>query len=255
MARQKLGQHFLVRGSILERIARAASPDREPLVIEIGPGHGALTSRLLARAGRVIAIELDSYLARKLAENPQPRLQVVEADALSVDLAQWGPAVIAGNLPYYAATAIVERALELGPALRRAVFLVQKEVASRLAASPGSRDYGYLSVSTQLAASAEILFEVKPAAFHPPPKVDSAVVRLLARDLAAEMGIPDKAAFLRFVSLCFKQKRKTIRNNLAGVYGGAVNGWPEAGMRAEQIGIPLFADLYRRLTAQAPRLQ
>jgi len=249
VARRRLGQHFLIRGSILERIARAACPVREPLVVEIGPGRGALTSHLLARADRVIAVELDAYLSHRLGERnaAETRLQVVEADALEIDLGAWGPAVIAGNLPYYAATAIIERVLALEPPAIRGVFLIQKEVAERMTASPGSRDYGYLSVSTQIAAEVELLFEVKPAAFHPPPKVDSAVVRLNARDRAAALGIQDREGFLRFVALCFHQKRKTLRNNLAARYGAAVDAWPEAGLRAEQVDLATFAALYRRL--------
>ena len=249
MAGQKLGQHFLIRGSVLERIARAACPGTEPLVIEIGPGRGALTAHLLSRADRVLAIEIDPYLARRLkgAYSGERRLEVIEADALKTDLGQWGPAAIVGNLPYYAATAILERVLDPGVKLRRGVFLVQKEVAARAAAAPGRRDFGYFSVATQLFADVEVLFEVKPAAFHPPPKVDSAVLRLEPRDRAAEIGIADPRAFLRFVSLCFRQKRKTIRNNLAAAHGPAVDTWPEAGMRAEQINIAGFAAMYRRL--------
>jgi 16S rRNA (adenine1518-N6/adenine1519-N6)-dimethyltransferase len=249
MSRQKLGQHFLIRGSVLERIARAACPEREPLVVEIGPGRGALTKHLLAFADRVVAVEIDARLAHNLAQMhlDEPRLEVVEANALQVDLGQWGPATITGNLPYYAATAIMERVMALGPAMRRGVFLTQKEVAERITASPGSRDYGYLSVSMQVSADIELLFEVPPAAFHPPPKVDSAVLRCAPHDRAAELGIADRLNFLRFVSLCFRQKRKTLRNNLAGQYGAVVDSWPEVNLRAEQIGIPMFAAMYRRL--------
>ena len=249
MARQKLGQHFLIRGSVLERIARAACPEREPLIVEIGPGRGALTTHLLARADRVVAIEIDRYLALRLMQMyaGERRLEVVEANALEIDLGQWGPATITGNLPYYAATAILERVMALGPLVRRGVFLTQKEVAERITASPGSRDYGYLSVAMQLSADIELLFEVSPTAFHPPPKVDSAVLRFVPHDRAAELGIADRLDFLRFVALCFRQKRKILRNNLAAQYGAAVEGWPEVSMRAEQIGIPAFAAMYRRL--------
>jgi 16S rRNA (adenine1518-N6/adenine1519-N6)-dimethyltransferase len=249
VARQKLGQHFLIRGSVLERIARAACPERESLVVEIGPGRGALTTHLLARADRVVAVEIDRNLAQKLAQAyaADPRLEVVEANALEIDLTQWGPATITGNLPYYAATAILERVMALGPLVRRGVFLTQKEVAERITASPGSRAYGYLSVAMQLSADIELLFEVSPAAFHPPPKVDSAVLRFVPHDRAAELGIADRQDFLRFVALCFRQKRKILRNNLAAKYGAAVDAWPEVMVRAEQIGIPVFAAMYRRL--------
>src|SRR5271165_1168254 len=130
----KLGQHFLIRGSILERIAAAACPTIEKLVIEIGPGRGALTEKLLKRAARVIAIEVDPYLADFLEHKfaGDTRLQVVRADVLDIDLAQWGPAAIAGNLPYYITSPILEKTVRLR--FPRAVFLVQKEVAQRLAA-------------------------------------------------------------------------------------------------------------------------
>jgi 16S rRNA (adenine1518-N6/adenine1519-N6)-dimethyltransferase len=255
VSRQRLGQHFLVQGSILERIARAACPDREPpgrepLVIEIGPGRGALTERLLVRAERVVAIEIDAGLVELLRVKFQnePRLSVVEADALDTDLSQWGAAPIAGNLPYYAATPIIEKVLSRGTAVSRAVFLVQKEVAARMAAGPGSRDYGYLSVQTQMYAGVERLFDVPPSAFRPQPQVDSTVVRLVPRNRATELGLTDAARFLKFAGCCFRQKRKTLRNNLAGVYGkDAMDGWPEAGKRAEELSIEELAGLYRRL--------
>src|SRR5216683_3078 len=173
VSRQRLGQHFLVKGSVLERIAFAACPQREPLVIEIGPGKGALTERLLARADRVVAIELDEYLAGHLRARFPDRLEVIQADVLETDLNRWGPAVVAGNLPYYILTAILSQALAPGTLVTRGVFLVQKEVADRVTARPGSRAYGYLSVEMQLYADVRALFEVRPAAFHPPPKVDS----------------------------------------------------------------------------------
>ena len=245
MARQKLGQHFLIKGSILERIAAAACPDRAPLVVEIGPGRGALTAKLLNRADRVVVIELDVYLAdflhTKFAD--EPRLEVIHADALDVDFAQWGSAPVVGNLPYYAATPIIELIVRRRES--RAVFLIQKEVAERMAAKPGNRDYGFLSVATQLFADVRMLFEVKPAAFHPPPKVDSAVVRLEPH--AGALPVEDAEAFLRFVGQCFHQKRKTIRNNLAGGYGKELlDSWPESGLRAEQLAMEQFVAMYER---------
>ena len=250
MSRQRLGQHFLAKSSILERIARAACPEREPLVIEIGPGRGALTEKLLAKADRVVAIEIDGDLVEVLRDKfrDEQRLTLVHADVLDTDLGQWGAAVVTGNLPYYAATPIIQETLSAGAALQRAVFLVQKEVAARLAARPGTRDYGYLSVQTQLLADVEALFDVRPPAFRPPPKVDSTLVRLLPRNRAAELRIKDATRFLDFVKLCFHQKRKTLRNNLAAAYGkDALNGRPEAGRRAEQLTLGEFADLYLRL--------
>lgn len=217
-------------------------PEREPLVIEIGPGRGALTEKLLARADRVVAIEIDRDLAASL-RGRSPSLEVVEADVLRTDLAQWGRVPIAGNLPYYITSPIVEKALRAGAA--RAVFLMQKEVAERLTAKPGTRDYGYLTVMAAAYANARILFTVKPGAFQPPPKVDSAVVLLEPRPPVVQ----DVDAFLRFAGHCFKQKRKTIRNNLAPVYGETVNTWPEAGMRAEQLSLEQLAEMFRRVSS------
>lgn len=234
---------------MLERIARAACPEGLPqpdLVVEIGPGRGALTERLLRRAARVVAVELDSGLTAhlRLKFSGNPRLEVVEGDALDIDLTQWGPAVMAGNLPYYAATPIVEKAIRLSAP--RAVFLVQKEVAERLVAQPGTRAYGFLTVATAIFAGARLLFEVKPSAFHPPPKVDSAVVLLEPRALPS--GLDGAEAFLAFASRCFRQKRKTIRNNLAEAYGrDVVDGWPEAGLRAEQIPLARLVEMFRRV--------
>ncbi len=239
-----------MRGSVLERIARAACPEPpEPLVIEIGPGKGALTEHLLARAARVIAVEMDpalvDYLSRKFAGIST--LTLVSGDARQTDLAQWGPAVIAGNLPYYAATPILEQVAALGDNLRRGIFLIQKEVAARLIAVPGTREYGYLTVRTRLFAHVHALFDVKPGAFQPPPKVDSTVIRLDPHGRAAELGIRDTGAFLEFVSQAFMHKRKTLRNNLAPTLGkSVVDSWPEAGMRAEQLTLEQFAALYER---------
>ena len=239
---------------MLERIAEAASPAEEPLVIEIGPGKGALTGPLLRRAGRVIAIEVDPLMVTRLRErfSHEPRLEIVESDILQVELAQWGPAVIAGNLPYYITSPIIESVLSMGDLLRHAVLLVQKEVAARLTASPGSRDYGYLSVATQLLSETKTLFKVPPSAFQPPPQVDSAVVRLDPRASGERFGIDDPKAFLKFASHCFRQKRKTLRNNLIPFYPReAVEALPEAGLRAEQISVERLAGIFRVLTGGA----
>lgn len=247
MPHAKLGQHFLVRGSILERIAALACPNPEQLVIEIGPGRGALTEKLLRRAARVVAIEIDPFLAAHLQQRfaGDDRLQIVQADVLAADLSQWGRGPVVGNLPYYITSPILEKVAALEPP--RAVFLIQKEVAERLVALPGRRDYGFLTVSLALRAEARVRFEVKPSAFHPPPKVDSAVISMEPR--RRNLGIRDDRAFLEFVGQCFRHKRKTIRNNLAEIYGHEkIDGWPEAALRAEQISLEQFADMYRRLS-------
>jgi 16S rRNA (adenine1518-N6/adenine1519-N6)-dimethyltransferase len=248
VSRQKLGQHFLIRGSVLERIAAAACPQPEQLVIEIGPGRGALTEKLLKRASRVVAIEIDPFLADHLRSRfaGEERLQIVQADVLFTELAQWGHAPVVGNLPYYITSPILEHTVRLG--LPRAVFLIQKEVAERLVAQPGHREYGFLTVQTALFVKTRLLFDVKPAAFYPPPKVDSAVV--LLEPHGQDFGIGDVPGFLAFVGQCFRHKRKTIRNNLAEVYGKeVVDRWPEAALRAEQISLEQFAEMYRRVTA------
>jgi 16S rRNA (adenine1518-N6/adenine1519-N6)-dimethyltransferase len=245
VARQKLGQHFLIKGALSERIACAACPSPTDLVVEIGPGRGALTEKLLRHAARVVAIEVDPLLAAHLRRRfaAEPRLEVVEADVLAIDLAGWGRAPIAGNLPYYITSPIVERVLRARPA--RAVFLVQEEVAARLTAAPGSRDYAFLTVQTALFARATRLFGIKPSAFHPPPKVDSAVVLLEPHPLPA---LADPDPFLRFVAQCFAHKRKTLRNNLADRWGREViDAWPEASLRAEQISLEGFLEMWRRL--------
>jgi len=243
---QKLGQHFLTSGAILDRIALAVCPEPVPLVVEIGPGRGALTEKLLDRAERVVAIEVDDTLVEHLRVKfaGDSRLEIVAADVLSLDLAQWTGAPVAGNLPYYITSPIIEKVLRAGAP--RSVFLIQKEVAQRLVARPGSRDYGYLTVQSAVFANARILFDVKPGAFRPPPKVDSSVV-LLER-VERDLGIGDVDAFLRFIGQCFRQKRKTLRNNLGEVYGRDVVGaWPEASLRAEQITLEGFAEMFRRL--------
>jgi 16S rRNA (adenine1518-N6/adenine1519-N6)-dimethyltransferase len=252
---RRFGQHFLASLSVLDRIAAAACGEGTPAVIEIGPGRGALTGPLLARADRVIAIEVDSVLVHYLRQRFREaidagRLQLIEGDVLKTDFAAVAarPA-IAGNLPYYITSPILERVFGLNGAWERAVFLVQAEVAERIAAGPGSRDYGYLSVLVQTHACAEILFQVGREAFRPRPKVDSAVVRLTPRDAAAELGVVNVAAFLKFAQHCFRHKRKTLRNNLGAVYGlEKIDALAEARLRAEQVGVSELVALFHKLT-------
>lgn len=246
---RRLGQHFLKRDSILAKIARAACPERSPLVIEIGPGRGALTRHLLPLADRVIAIEADQALVEHLRRKFEgtPNLTLVHGDVLSTDLAQWGRAVVAGNLPYYITSPILRRTLALGELLERAVFLVQKEVAQRLAAAPGQRDYGLLTVLTQIRAEVQILFTVPPAAFVPPPKVDSAAVLLQPRSGEGPLLQPDPG-FEEFLEACFRQKRKTLRNNLSSVYDRRLlAAIPATACRAEQMPVAELHRLYRQL--------
>jgi 16S rRNA (adenine1518-N6/adenine1519-N6)-dimethyltransferase len=234
---------------MVEKIAGAVLPSKEPLVIEIGPGRGALTEHLLPLAERVIAIEIDRNLIARLHSRFEaaPNLTLIEGDVLTTDLSAWGPAIVAGNLPYYITSPILEKVFALGPLLRWSVFMVQREVAERLAAGPGGRDYGYLSVVTQFFTQPEMLFGVPPSAFSPPPKVDSAVVRLTPRP-PGTWDIQDPRPFLEFAGRCFRHKRKTLRNNLAPYYGRErIDALPEGRLRAEQLGLEQMIDLYRRV--------
>ena len=242
---RRLGQHFLVRDAILERLAIKACQEHAPRVIEIGPGRGALTRHLLPRTDELHAIELDRALARYLETkfSAEPKLHVHACDVLSTDLAQWGSAVVTGNVPYYITSPIIERFLALGLQFPTAVFVVQLEVAERLLASPSTRAYGYLTVTTQLVCDVEMIFRIPAAAFAPPPKVDSAGVRF-ARKSDAPAPLPE---LLTFVGRCFAHKRKTLRNNLRPFYGSRIEALPESGLRAEQLSVPSFVDLYRRL--------
>ena len=183
-ARKRLGQHFLVDRAVLERIADALGPNANDVVVEIGPGRGALTDLLSRRAGRVIAIELDRDLVPYLRDRYRDagNVDVIERDVLEVDLgAVAGPDfLLAGNVPYYITTPILFHALE-PPRPARAVYLVQREVAERIVAPPGSRTYGALSVNVQGVARAELVGRVPGGAFRPPPSVESAIVRLTPR--------------------------------------------------------------------------
>ncbi len=222
------------------------------MAVEIGPGKGALTKRLLDRAGQVIAVEVDPYLVHYLRQKfrENSRLSIIESDVLKADLSQWGPAVITGNLPYYITSPIIAKTFA-SPGWQRAVFLVQKEVAERITAAPGTREYGYLTVFVALHSVAELLFPVARAAFAPPPKVESAVVRLTPRNPQAEWGIPNSADFLKFAGLAFQHKRKTLRNNLRDAFPG-IDGLSQASARAEQLSITELAGLYRKLIESGP---
>ena len=257
MPPRKLGQHFLIRGSILERIAAAACPARQDLVVEIGPGRGALTEKLLKRAARVVAVEVDPRLAERLHLKfaVQPRLEIVCADVLQTDLAQWGRATIAGNLPYYITSPILHRLFECAGRIASIHIVIQLEVAERIVAHPGCRDYGYLSTICQFYTKPAIVMRLPPDAFRPPPKVTSALVQMTLPGERASLGIggEDEKRFLEFVQLCFGQKRKTLRNNLRSIVSDeqirkAVesNGIrPDA--RAEQLTIAQFAALFAQL--------
>lgn len=200
---------------------------------------------LLERAERVIAIEIDPLMVEALGSHPH--LEIVPADVLKTDLSQWGPALLAGNLPYYIASPILEKILVARNAISHAVILVQKEVAVRITAQPESRDYGYLSVLCQTYAEVKTLFNIAPGSFSPPPKVESAVIALHLRQHVA-----DQTAFLTFAGRAFRHKRKTLRNNLLPFFDKSrLESMPEAGLRAEQLSIGQLRDLLARLSCDA----
>ena len=211
--RKKLGQHFLSDPSILGRIADALAPTEADTVIEIGPGRGALTDVLARRCRRLLAIEVDRALAALLRERyaAQPSVEIVEADVLKTDLGTLAgePYLLAGNVPYYITTPILFHALR-APRPARAVYLVQREVAERIVATAGSEDYGALSVNVQALATAELLFRVPAGAFHPPPKVESAVIRITPR-AAPLVSAQDEGRFRSLVQDAFGFRRKQMR--------------------------------------------
>ena len=223
---KRLGQHFLADVNILGRIADALDPEPGETVIEVGPGHGSLTELLLARGVRVIAIEKDRGLAEQLRARYVVRgasVDVVDADALSVDWQSLLPRTthhaprtfkVVGNIPYNITSPLLEKALT-PPLPERIVFLVQLEVARRLAAAPGSKTYGGLSIGVQAQCNVEELFTVLPGSFRPPPKVKSALVRLTP--LAEPLVRPEEAPALRtFVTACFSRRRKQLHNAVPG---------------------------------------
>lgn len=264
--RPALGQHFLTDRRLLERIADALDPAPSDVVIEIGAGPGTLTRVLAERVGRLIAIEKDRKLAESLREEGRGTgdgVRVIHGDALRLD---WHgllgdtrpsslvprPFKVIGNIPYAITTPLIDKALT-PPLPERIVFLVQAEVADRLAAPPGSKTYGALSVGVQSLCRVENLFGVAPGAFQPPPRVRSAVVRI--RPLPRPLVDPEEVRpFRRFVTACFSLRRKQLGNVLRAVTGRSAE-W--VGTRLEAMGIDItqrsetltpeqFVQLFRR---------
>ena len=232
-----------------------ATSRREGLWVEIGAGHGEMTSLLATQVGRLIAIELDPKLLPRLREQMAElsNVTVTAGDVLALDLAELteGERFRAyGNLPYYITSPIVHRLLAQADRLEAAFLVVQLEVAERMTARPGSRDFAYFSAFTQFYSSPEILLRIPPGAFKPPPKVSSALVALHLPGERANLGIRDEAGFLRFLKVCFAQKRKTLRNNLRSLMpqDEAAALLRECGMapsaRAEEIGLAEFARMF-----------
>ncbi|HEY1650108.1 MAG TPA: 16S rRNA (adenine(1518)-N(6)/adenine(1519)-N(6))-dimethyltransferase RsmA [Terracidiphilus sp.] len=265
----KLGQNFLVDPQAAERIAAALGDVSGRTVVEIGPGRGAITGALAARARHVIAVELDAALAAELRGEFAPeRVTVLQQDVLGfdfdkarADFAEIGSHAgerlrVAGNLPYYITSQILLKLAASHAALEVAVLMVQREVADRVTALPGSRDYGLLSVTVQMYGAVERLFTLSPESFSPPPEVHSTVFRWRFAPRFAELEVPE-GSFLAFVRQAFAQKRKTLANNLraAGIPpAAAAAALEQAGIdpraRAETLPLEAFAALFRLLGAQ-----
>jgi len=213
--RKRFGQHFLHDARVLARIVEAIAPRPGDAIVEIGPGEGALTRLLLERVPRIEAIEIDRDLASRLeAEFPPERLTVHRADALRFDFATFpAGARLVGNLPYNISTPLLFRLAEYAERVRDMHFMLQLEVVDRMVAKASTPDYGRLSVMLQTRFSMQKLFRVAPGAFRPPPKVESAVVRLIPL-AAAERPRVDERIFARVVAAAFSARRKTLRNAL-----------------------------------------
>src|SRR5579864_1999055 len=274
MARQRLGQHFLADAGWREEIARAirispdaiapAPPGNAPgfCWIEIGAGHGEMTEQLASTGAAVYAIELDAQFVNRLQRLAKrfANLTIIAGDVLEMDIAQLaqGRRVrIYGNLPYYITSPILHHLFASAELIDEIHIVVQLEVAQRLAAPPGNRDYGYLSVLTQYFARPELVLKIPGSAFAPPPEVGSALVTLRFPGASAKLPQVDSGRFLEFVKLCFSQKRKILVNNLKS----RVN--PESARvalsrlklrtdsRAEQLSVADLASLFEELAPKA----
>jgi 16S rRNA (adenine1518-N6/adenine1519-N6)-dimethyltransferase len=251
-ARKRFGQHFLSDSAVIDAIVRAIDPRPGQALVEIGPGLGAMTDPLVARCERLTVVELDRDLAARLRKRPE--LNVVEADVLTVDFAalaqQAGQKLrVVGNLPYNISTPILFHLLEQVEQVIDQHFMLQKEVVDRMAAAPGGKDYGRLSVMLQWRYDIESLIDVPPEAFDPPPRVDSAVVRMLPLPAVAAV---DPALLGELVTSAFSQRRKLLRHSLgrwleARGYGGRF----DLQRRAEEVPVAEFVALATELATAA----
>jgi len=260
--RKRFGQHFLTDANVVRRIVDAVHREPAPAVVEIGPGLGALTESLVAAGGPLYLVELDRGLARRLVEQYAgvPLVRVVEGDVLDVPLdalVAEPTATVVGNLPYNVSTPILFRLLALRARFPRAIVMLQREVAQRIASRPGGRDWGVLSVSLQTHARVRILFRVKPGSFLPPPKVESAVIEI-AWSAAPRVDVGDDLDLhAAVVRAAFGQRRKMLHNALQTLDVGAAvidAALADAGIdpraRAETLDLEAFGRLTRALGAR-----
>jgi 16S rRNA (adenine1518-N6/adenine1519-N6)-dimethyltransferase len=250
--RKRFGQNFLRDASVVHRIVLAVSPTAEDRLVEIGPGEGVMTEALLPNCGKLDAVEIDRDLAAHLQRRfaGRPNFALHEADALRFDfraLSAGEKLRVVGNLPYNISTPLLFHLLEQADIVRDMHFMLQKEVVDRLAAEPGNPDYGRLGIMAQYRCRAEKLFEVYPESFYPPPKVVSAVVRLVPHE--AKPVEADPALLGRVVATAFSQRRKTLRNSVKPLFDEdeleSLGIDPNA--RAETLGLEDYARLARRL--------
>ena len=257
--KKQFGQHFLHEKGVIAKIVQAIHPQPGDRLVEIGPGAGALSFPLLERHGALTVIEFDRDLVGPLAAAARGRgeLTIVHRDVLEVDftaLAAGQPIRLVGNLPYNISSPILFHALAHAAVVRDMHFMLQKEVVDRMGAEPGSKVYGRLSVMLQAYCRVTPLFNVPPGAFTPPPKVDSAVVRMVPRP-AGEAGVQDARVFERVVREAFGQRRKTLRNALSASADAALieSAGVRPDARAEQVPVEGFVRLANAVAAAGPR--
>jgi 16S rRNA (adenine1518-N6/adenine1519-N6)-dimethyltransferase len=266
MSRQKMGQHFLGDAGWRKRILGALNPKPNETWVEIGPGHGEMTRHLAGDGRRVIAIEADTALAAglntEITDHPEnwPGVEIVTSDILKADLGSIvGPGTtsfhVYGSLPYYITSPILHHLFQWAERIASIDIVIQLEVAERITADPGSRDYGYLSTFCQYFAHPKIAFRIPPGAFRPPPKVQSALVQMTlpGEGAALEFASPEK--FFEFLQSCFAQKRKTLRNNLLGassderIHEALKKAGVRSDARAEQLSLTQFAAIFKTISA------
>jgi 16S rRNA (adenine1518-N6/adenine1519-N6)-dimethyltransferase len=231
LPRKRFGQHFLVDPAVIAAIVGAIAPARDDVIVEIGPGLGALTRPLLKHVDRLAVIELDRDLAARLEQEARTQLTVHQGDVLEFDFSMFPQGFrVVGNLPYNISTPFLFHLLTFAPRIRDMHFMLQKEVVERMVAAPSTPAYGRLSVMLQLHFAMENLFIVAPEAFDPPPKVESAVVRMRPQMQAVTEGF-DVGQFAAVVAAAFGQRRKTLRNSLSRLF--SVETDPETGLKGE----------------------